>query len=203
MSKAVWGARLHLAAIIVLGLASVSCGTIARQGTGSSFLIVSALEGASGADPGQFGGTLASDVITIVQKSPTIFNDIGRVQFNLGMKDAGPAASPAAPSQANWITVDRYHVRFIRTDGRNTEGVDVPYAFDSAVTATVSDKATIAFTLVRQQAKQEAPLAALAVNGLIVSTIAEVTFYGHDQTGREVSVTASIGVSFANFGDPG
>ena len=43
------------------------------------------------------------------------------------------------------------------------------------------------FTLVRNIAKDEAPLQALTVNGVIISTIAEVTFYGHDQTGREVS----------------
>lgn len=203
MTKAVWGARIRLAAIIVLGLASASCGTVARQGTASSFLIVNALEAASGAEPSKFGGTLASDVLTVVKQSPTIFNDLGRVELSLGMKDPGSAGSPVTPTQANWITVEQYHVRFIRTDGRNTEGVDVPYAFDSAVTATVTDKATVSFTLVRQQAKQEAPLAALAVNGLIVSAIAEVTFYGHDQTGRAVSATAKIGVSFANFGDPG
>jgi hypothetical protein len=29
-----------------------------------------------------------------------------------------------------------------------------------------------------------------------------VTFYGHDQTGREVSATGNIDVTFANFGDP-
>jgi len=38
--------------------------------------------------------------------------------------------------------------------------------------------------------------------GIVLSTIARVTFYGHDQTGREVSVTGSIDVTFANFGDP-
>lgn len=202
MTKAVWGAGLHLAVVVVLGLASVSCGQVAREGTASSFLIIGSLGGASGADPGTFGGTLASDVVTVVNDSPTIFNDLGQVQFLLGLKDPGLPGSVSAPSQANWITVERYHVRFIRSDGRNTEGVDVPYAFDSAVTATVASDTTIGFTLVRQQAKQEAPLRALAINGLIVSTIAEVTFYGHDQTGRTVSVMGSIGVSFANFGDP-
>ena len=29
-----------------------------------------------------------------------------------------------------------------------------------------------------------------------------MTFYGHDQTGREVAVTGTIGVNFANWGDP-
>jgi hypothetical protein len=44
-------------------------------------------------------------------------------------------------------------------------------------------------------------LAALASSGVIISTIAKVTFYGHDQTGREVSATASISVDFGNFAD--
>ena len=202
MTKAVWGAGLDLALIISLGLASVSCGDLTRQGTASSYLIVTQLEGSSGAEPGTFGGTLASDVITVVETSPTIFNDLGRVQLTLGMKDAGSANTPTSPTQANWITIDQYHVEFKRSDNRNTQGVDVPYAFDNAVTATVSGETTIPFTLVRQQAKQEAPLRALAANGLIISTIAEITFYGHDQTGRRVSVMANIGVSFANFGDP-
>jgi len=202
MTKAVWGAGLHLAIIVSVGLASASCGDLTRQGTASSYLIVKALDGASGAEPGTFGGTLASDVVTVVETSATIFNDLGRVQFSLGMKDPGTAETPTSPTQANWITVDQYHVEFKRSDGRKEQGVDVPYAFDSAVTATVSGDTTIPFTLVRQQAKQEAPLRALAANGLIISTIAEVTFYGHDQTGRRVSVAANIGVSFANFGDP-
>ena len=202
MTKAVWGAGLHLAIIVSLGLAAASCGDLTRQGTASSYLIVKALDGASGAEPGTFGGTLASDVVTVVETTSTIFNDLGRVQFSLGMKDPGSADSPTAPTQANWITVDRYRVRFTRSDGRNTEGVDVPYAFESAVSATVSGDTTIGFTLVRQQAKQEAPLRALGGNGIIISTFAEVTFYGHDQTGRAVSVIGNIGVSFANFGDP-
>ncbi len=78
----------------------------------------------------------------------------------------------------------------------------MPYAFDGAFTVTVSGDTSAGFTLVRNQAKQEAPLKALQTNPIVVSTIAEVTFYGHDQTGREVSVTGNIGVSFANFGDP-
>ncbi len=201
MTTAIRRAGIHLATAIVLGLASASCGTTAREGTASSFLIIKALDAASGADPGSFSGTLNSDVVTINNSAPVVFNDLGRVQFGLGLKDPGPPASPTAPSQANWITVERYHVRFIRTDGRNTEGVDVPYAFDSAVTATVSADTTIGFTLVRQQAKQEAPLGALGSNGLVLSTIAEVTFYGHDQTGRAVSAVGNIGISFANFGD--
>jgi hypothetical protein len=37
---------------------------------------------------------------------------------------------------------------------------------------------------------------------VIISTVAEITFYGHDQTGREVSATGRLGVNFGNFADP-
>ena len=59
------------------------------------------------------------------------------------------------------------------------------------------------FELVRHIMKPESPLQALARNRAgIISTIAEITFYGHDQTGRDVSVTGQMLVSFGDFGDP-
>lgn len=202
MSRAAWDAGVRLAVAIALVVATASCGNL--QGQSSSYLIVRALEGASGAKPGEFGGTLSSDVLTIVKGPPpvaTVFGDPGRVVFGLGLKDPGPDGS-LSPTPNNFITVDRYHVEYIRADGRNTQGVDVPYGFDGAITATVSDNTTVGFTLVRVQAKDEAPLRALASNGIVISTLAEVTFYGHDQTGRQVSVVGRMGIDFANFGDP-
>lgn len=193
------------AVIAVLALVSMACGDMARQGTASSYLQITQLDAASGAEPEAFDGVLASDVITVTDEdtgATTIYEDPGRVSFTLALKDPGPAGNPAAPSVANAITINRYRVRYIRTDGRNTQGVDVPYGFDGAFTVTVSDTAQASFSLVRAQAKAEAPLAALAGNGVIISTIAEVTFYGRDQTGREVIVTGNIGVNFANWGDP-
>jgi hypothetical protein len=176
-----------------------------RQGTASSYLIISTLEGASGAEDDEFGGEFGSDVITVTDKETgesTIFADPGRVTFQLGMKDAGPAGSPTAPTANNFITVDRYRVNYIRTDGRNTPGVDVPYGFDGAFTVTVADTATAGFTLVRSQAKIEAPLVALRDDLRVLSVIAEITFFGRDQTGREVQATGRIGIHFANHGDP-
>jgi hypothetical protein len=182
---------------------STSCGDVVRQGTGGSFLIVSSIEGAAGAEPTDFGNTLLSDVITVVDDVPTFFNDIGRVTFRLGMKDPGSPTSPTTPGQNDAITINRYHVRFFRADGRNTPGVDVPYEFDGAFTLTVSGgDASAGFTIVRNAAKMEAPLAALRFNGVVLTTIAEVTFYGADQTGHEVSATARMTIDFANFGDP-
>jgi hypothetical protein len=206
--KAVWGGELAQPLRLVLALAVValtaSCGDLTRQGTGSSYLIVNQLVAAPGATPSQFSGTLNSDVITVVNDVPTVFNDVGRVTLSLAMKDPGGTSLPTSPTSANFITIDRYRVRYIRADGRNTPGVDVPSGFDGAFTGTVSDSGlTASFEIVRHLSKEQAPLAALARNfAVIISTIAEVTFYGHDQTGREASVTAQILIDFGDFGDP-
>ena len=45
-------------------------------------------------------------------------------------------------------------------------------------------------------------MATLRTGETFISTIAEVTFYGHDQAGNELSVTGTIGITFGNFADP-
>ena len=202
-AKAVWGSRALALALLASTVLSVSCGKVAGQGTGGSFLILNRLDGASGADPSEFSGTLLSDVVTIVDEQATIFNDFGRAAFSLGLKNPGPASSPTSPSQYDAITIDRYRVRFIRADGRNVPGVDVPYGFDGALTLTVREgEENVAFEIVRHVMKMEAPLAALAVNAATIVTIAEVTFYGRDLAGREVTATGRLSVNFGNFADP-
>lgn len=201
--KAVGSGLGRLLLALPLVMFGAGCGEMARQGGASSYLIVNALTAASGAEPNEVSGTLQSDVVTVVDGSPTFFNDLANATFTMALKDPGGSELPTTPTPNNFITIDRYHVRFIRADGRNTPGVDVPYPFDGAFTLTVrTNETTGSFTLVRHQAKLEAPLAGLARNLLIISTIAEITFYGRDQTGREVSATARISVDFANFGDP-
>jgi hypothetical protein len=186
---------LFASAVVAAG-----CGDVARQGTGSSYLILNQLDAASGAEPNRFTGTLNSDVLTVVDGSATIFNDLGRARFTLAMKDA----TITSPSSSNFITINRYRVKYVRSDGRNTPGVDVPHPFDGAVTATISEsETTVGFELVRHIAKVEAPLGALVNNLVVISTIAEITFYGQDQTGHEVQITGKILVDFGNFGDPG
>lgn len=197
-----------LAGAWALVVITAGCAAAGRPGEASSYLIVDSLVAASGAEPDAFGGTLGSDVLTLVERSvggvqvrvPTVFEDLGQVRFRLAMKDPTVVAYPV-----NAITVNRYRVVFRRADGRNTPGVDVPFGFDGAMTATVAPDGTIAsFTLVRIQAKGEAPLLALVGGGgaMAISTLAEVTFYGKDQAGRDVVATASISVNFADWGDP-
>ena len=196
--KAVWGSGVVIVCVVLLMLASAGCGEMTREGTASSFLVLDLIEAAPGAEPDEFGGFLHSDVMTVVDDVPGVFNDVGQVTVRLVMKD--PLLSP---SSTNAITINRYHVEYKRTDGQNRPGVDVPFGFDGGMTLTVSDDAvTGTFEIVRHVAKLEAPLKALLVNGVIISTIAEVTFYGRDQTGREVSVMGRIQVDFGNFADP-
>ncbi len=194
--KAVWGGEVRrlasLAAVLSLTVLIAACGDLTRQGTASSYLIINSLQASSGAT-GSPSTTLQSDVRS---DDGTVFSDSGVVALTLAMKDP---TSGTGPTTANFITINRYRVRFTRADGRNTPGVDVPHGFDGAVTATVSGSTTIPFELVRHVAKLEAPLEALARNFVIISTIAEITFYGNDQTGREVSVTGQMLVSFGNF----
>lgn len=186
--------------ILALTLAAASCGSTVRQGTGTSFLIVGELEFAPGNEPDEFVSNLMSDVIT----NGSYYNDLARVTLSLGLKDPGPAGNPSTPSQNQAITVNRYSVRYFRADGRNTPGVDVPYPFDGAFTVTVPPDGEIeaSFNIVRHTAKLEAPLKALENNLLVLTAIAEITFYGQDLTGHEVIATARTSVDFANFGDP-
>jgi hypothetical protein len=193
---------LHFArlGLVALAVAAASCGSV-REGTGTSFLIIDAMEFSEATDPESFVGNAASDVETVIDEVPTTFNDLARVTFRVGLKDPGPAGA-TAPTQNQWITINRYHVRYFRADGRNTQGVDVPYEFDGAFTTTVgAANVRPVFTYVRHAAKNEAPLAALKRNGIIMTIIAEITFYGQDQTGHEVSASSRVSVEFGNFGD--
>jgi hypothetical protein len=185
--KAVWGGRIALAVLSLLVLlAAASCSEAVRSGQGSSYLVITTLAGSE-------GSPVQSDVVS---DTGSVFADNGTASFQLQMKDV-----LNTPSSNNAITLTQYHVEYVRSDGRNVPGVDVPYAFDGGVTATVSGSATVSFTLVRIQAKEESPLRALRLGGgaKAISTIARITFYGHDQTGREVSVTGNVEVNFADW----
>ncbi len=186
---------LGLMALITL---TTGCAANGRTGQASSYLIVDSLTAASGARPSEFGGSLSSDVVTVVNNVPTTLEDLAQVQFRLAMKDP-----LVGPSPVNAVTVRGYRVTFSRSDGRNTPGVDVPYPFDGALTATVSTTTTASMVLVRVQAKLESPLSTLAFGGgaIVISTFADVVFYGTDQAGRDVTVTARISVNFADWGD--
>jgi hypothetical protein len=204
--------RAFAAAALVA--ASISCGSVVRNGSAPVLLVIDSLQAIRGATSvGTPAAFLASDVLTIVTSGgtctttnpcPTVFEDDGQVSIHMVIKDIGTnAGSPLTPSSNNVVTITRIHVSYRRSDGRNQEGVDVPYGFDSATTFTIpaSGTAQESFPLVRVQAKQEAPLMALRTNGQIISMAADVTFYGADLVGNNISATGSINIDFGNWGD--
>jgi hypothetical protein len=190
--------------------ASVSCGDAVRDGSAPVYLVVDSLQGQRGGpQPGPLSGFVNSDVITNVTSPapcssqapcPTVFDDPGSVQLRLTPKDIN---TTTGPTSNNDVTITRVHVEYIRADGRNTPGVDVPFGFDGATTGTVAagGALTLGFELVRHAAKQEAPLVQLRGSTAILTTIARVTFIGVDRTGNNIQATGQIQVNFGNFGD--
>ena len=116
------------AGVVALALAgAVSCGHQNTTGRSPSYLVIDALRGASGAKPDTFGSSVESDVVTNVKVQvggqevfqPTIYEDMGQVTLRMALKDI----SLTSPTSTNSITVTRYHVKFKRSDGRETASV--------------------------------------------------------------------------------
>ena len=70
-----------------------------------------------------------------------------------------------------------------------------------AVTLTIpaNQTGTGVIELVRHVAKLEAPLFVLGSSPEVLTMIAEVTFYGRDQAGNDVSASGNVQINFANF----
>jgi hypothetical protein len=199
--------RLAGAAACVISLASCG-GEILRTGRAPMMLVITSMEGTPG--KGSAGSFLLSDVQILVDqtvngvttKVGSVINDSATATIQSIAKSQNP---DTLTSDLNTITLTRYHVDFRRTDGRNTPGVDVPYGFDGGLGVSIGPNSSqqVAFEIVRHQSKLEPPLKNLAGGGglAFISTIAEVTFYGHDQNGNEVSVTGRIDVQFGDFAD--
>jgi hypothetical protein len=166
--------------------ATVSCGDVSRQGQAPVYLVVnSLLAGAGGKN-----SFLESNVVSAS-------NDLANVEFSVAMKNV-LLAEPTTTTN-NDVNIRRYHVSYRRADGRNSPGVDVPYGFDGAATVRIPAGATgtLIFEIVRQVAKAESPLAQLKGSIVVIATIADVTFYGTDQVGNDISVTASMQINFS------
>jgi len=203
---------LRVIGLVAIVAACASCGDVVREGRAPVYIVIVNFLAARGNNVTTLTQNLLSDVITNVTSPapcsattpcPTVFNDVGSVTLRLSPKDIGPAAAPHAPSLNNEVTINRIRIVYRRTDGRNTPGIDVPYPWETVATGTIpaSGTLTLGFELVRHAAKEESPLAQLISSATIINTVTEVTFYGRDQVGNEVSVTGFIQISFGNFGD--
>jgi hypothetical protein len=104
------------------------------------------------------------------------------------------------------VTVERYEVHYFRSDGRGTEGVDVPYSITGNVAQEVIEESatTLNLEVVRRQAKLEPPLTNLinAGGSIIVTMFAEVTLHARTTTGQTTNpVSARLQIDFADFAD--
>jgi hypothetical protein len=117
------------------------------------------------------------------------------------------------------MTVERYEVRYLRSDGRNVEGVDVPYRITGSLAQEIreEDAATVNLELVRRQAKLEPPLSNLRgpvggsggtdiTNGApianVVTMFAEITVWARSTILRTTnSVSGRVQIDFGDFND--
>jgi hypothetical protein len=105
------------------------------------------------------------------------------------------------------IIVQRYRVTYLRADGRNTAGLEVPYSFDGVVNFRVPVNVAVSQQLmvVRPQAKLEPPLRNLAFGGgsIAFSVVAQIDFYGRDVVNdRGVTARGFLNITFADFANP-
>jgi hypothetical protein len=104
------------------------------------------------------------------------------------------------------IVIERYEVRYFRSDGRGTEGVDVPYRITGNVAQEIQEgsSAVLSVEVVRRQAKLEPPLRNLQNLGgsQVVTMFAEVTIHARSTINQTTnSATARLQIDFADFAD--
>jgi len=192
---------LKILVILPLILTFFTCNPIENETKSASRLII---EGLVGTDmEGTEANYLQSDVLYEDPQDPTsttIYADAAKVILRAELLDPN---SVTGPSYLNNITVTRYVVTYTRSDGKNSEGVDVPYTFEGYLSTQIAidSTSTISFIIVREVAKNEPPLVDLVFGteeGVIEAT-AKVDFYGHDQANRNVHATGYLTIFFANY----
>jgi hypothetical protein len=192
------GAAVVLAASVLL----TSCNPVENKSQSASLLIVESLTGLD--IEGKEGFFLQSDVLIVdpVTGTTSVRADSATATFRATMLDPVPLLGT---SQYNDIQITRYVVTYIRADGRNIEGVDVPYSFEGSLSALIriGISTPVSFVIVREAAKQEPPLFNLraALPGDILNVTAKVDFYGHDLANKTVRATGMLPVFFANYGN--
>jgi hypothetical protein len=192
------GAAVLLAASFLL----ISCNPVENESQSASLLIVESLTGMD--IEGAEGFFLQSDVLIVdpVTGTTSVRADSAKATFRATTLEPAPLLGT---SQYNDIQITRYVVTYIRADGRNIEGVDIPYSFEGSLSALIriGISAPVSFVIVREVAKQEPPLFNLraALPGDILNVTAKVVFYGHDLANKTVRATGMLPIFFANYGN--
>jgi hypothetical protein len=198
----------------VIALLAGSLGCVpnwARENETGFIMEVARVTAARGGETGT-GTVLYSDVSQWINDNAIL--RVVLIRKNPNVQFVGPLED---------VRLDSYQVRYFRSDGRNVEGLDVPYRFTGALNsvrlpapeANGVTEVEVAIEVVRHTAKREAPLinlidSDLAPNGRallltgegIISTTAEITLYGRQvSSGDPIMATGHLPIAFADFVD--
>jgi hypothetical protein len=183
--------------------ATVACTPdFAEENQAPVVIRIAFIEGQSGGGAG--GGSGAGTALNSdVSVRDSIFNDnavVTVVNFPKNQVDN------LVPGRLNDVILERYEVRYVRSDGRDQEGVDVPFRITGPLSALVpiNGEVDLPIVIVRHQAKSEPPLRNLRDNlgGAIVLTVsARITIHGRTVSGKAVMTEGALLINFADFAD--
>ena len=189
--------RLSLIAITTIGLAGCTASHATQSNAPVILRIVTVNSNAPLLSDVTNAGVVAADLVTV----------------SVANRAKNPAVTLPQVDMA--VFMERYEVVYRRSDGRNVQGVDVPFAISGPLTGVV-DVATggnaldLSIEVVRIQQKLEPPLRNLRGAGantdapggtaITLTVVAEITVYGRTTVGQVVSDSASLQIDFADFG---
>jgi hypothetical protein len=187
-----WKTALTVVAVVSAGALALSGCTAdyAENGNSPYILLMTGIND---------GNPLTSDVRT---DNGTVCPDF--VALRVENHPKNPNITSGQVGYRGDMTIERYEVHYFRSDGRSTEGVDVPYSITGNVAQEiqVDADATLNLEVVRRQAKLEPPLSTLVGGGgaLIVTMFAEVTLHARTTVGQTTNaVSARLQIDFGDF----
>ncbi len=181
------------AAVLVLA----SCNAVENKTRSASLLTVETILGKD------FAGKQANYLESDVQfSSGSVAADAAIATLATTTLDPDPVMGV---SQYEDVVIERIIVTYSRTDGRNVEGVDVPYPFESSlsVLVPVGQSASFSFLVVRAAAKLEPPLVDLVpvTQEKVLQVTAKIQFCGRDLANHAVEAVGYLPIFFANYAD--
>jgi hypothetical protein len=183
--------------LLALLVVFISCNPLENETLSNSMLVILSLTGQD--ISGNTTNFLQSDVLT---SENTVTADTATVTLKAQMLSPDPISGT---SQYNNVMVTHYVVTYFRSDGKNIEGVDIPYSFEGHMSSLVEIDgiAELSFVLVREVAKLEPPLIKLHEGRAegVLQLSAKVDFYGHDLANNVVKSTGYLSIYFANYAD--
>lgn len=183
--------------LLALSIVLISCNPLENDTLSNSMLVIMSMTGQD--LEGNTVNFLQSDVLT---SANSVTADTAIVTLKAQMLNPDPINGS---SQYNSVIVTHYVVSYFRSDGKNIEGVDIPYSFEGYLSTLIEIDSTeeLSFVLVREVAKLEHPLINLhegRADG-VLQLRARVDFYGHDMANKTVSTTGYLSIYFANYED--